>query len=305
MTQNRQEEFSEDLSMREDVLKQTATESYIPSGDSLRDYLRRISRITLLTAEEEKELARRISAGDEQAFRVLVESNLRFVVKIAMKYRDIGINLLDLINEGNIGLLEAARRFDPERGNRFITYAVWWIKQSIIQAIISSSNTVRLPGKQARFASKLNSARREFARDHDGREPTEQELRDEYGLDISNIEDILRATRSYISLDTPIGEDDERTLKDVLESPEESSTEEQYVRQKISTEIRSIIAELESRDALVVDLRFGISEGIPQTLDEVGTRLGLSKERVRQIEERALKRLQRKAMNRKLSEYLH
>ncbi|MBB5022100.1 sigma-70 family RNA polymerase sigma factor [Desulfurispira natronophila] len=288
----------------QDVLKHTALGHFSASGDSLRDYLRRISKLPLLSADEEKALARRIAKGDREAYRILVESNLRFVVKVSMKYRDIGINLLDLINEGNVGLLEAARRFDPERGTRFITYAVWWIKQSIIQAIIATSNTVRLPGKQARYANKINVAKRDFARDHDGREPTEKELLDEYGLDTSNVEDILRATRSYVSLDNPIAEGDDRTLKDTLENPPEASTEEEFIRRKVAEEIREILTELEVRDATVVDMRFGITEGVPQTLEEVGTQLALSKERVRQIEERALKRLRRKALNRKLFEYL-
>ncbi|WP_027390256.1 sigma-70 family RNA polymerase sigma factor [Chrysiogenes arsenatis] len=301
-----EEEVAAEASDEESTTRDVGEEVYRaanPSVDSLKEYLRKISRINLLTADEEKSLARQIAAGDQKAFHRLVESNLRFVVKVAMKYRDIDMNLLDLINEGNVGLIEATKRFDPERGTRFITYAVWWIKQAIIQAIIANNNTVKLPSKQARMASKINHAKRDFLRDN-GREPTEKELQDEYGLDTSHIEDILRATRTYLSLESPVGDSDDYFLKDHLEAPPEQLTEECYSRHMIAQEIHDILKGLDERDAHVIDLRFGITEGVPKTLDEIGQILHLSKERVRQLEERALTTLRRRAKKRHLEEYL-
>ncbi len=277
----------------------------VPSTEEgLSAYLKYISQFPVLSREEEVELARRARAGDKEAFKKLVESNLRFVVSVASKYKGYGVPLMDLINEGNLGLIQAAKRFDPDKGVRFISYAVWWIKQAIMQALAEQSGVVKLPLKQASVLLKIRNTYEELLQRF-GREPTTEEIAEELGMDPEDVEDILRVARIHLSLESPINKDEEdTTFLDFMEATT-PSVEEEAVKASLAAQVEELLKQLNPREAYIIKCRFGIDTERPMTLEEIGKKLGVSRERVRQIEARALQKLKRLASARKLEDYLN
>ncbi|BAI81375.1 DNA-directed RNA polymerase sigma 70 factor [Deferribacter desulfuricans SSM1] len=273
------------------------------SEDGLKNYLNRISQFQPLSREEEYELGKRIQQGDKKALEKLVLSNLKFVVSIANRYKNTGLPLADIINQGNLGLLEAAKRFDPERGVKFISYAVWWIRQAIIQALAEQSGTVKLPLKQASILYKINEAIEVLSKEL-GREPTPDEIAVYLDMDPADIENVLRVSRNYLSLEAPIKDGEDRAFIDLLESGGKSVEEEIFLN-TLKANIEEIVDELNEREAQIIKWRFGLEGETPKTLEEIGEILNISRERVRQIEARALNKLKKKALKRKLNDFLN
>ncbi len=271
---------------------------------SLGTYLKEISRIPLLTREGEIALARRIRAGDEEAVSQLVEANLRFVVSIANKYRSCGIALLDLINEGNIGLMEAARRFDPDKGVKFISYAVWWIRQAIMQALAEQCGSVRLPLKQAGLLYRIRDRMSRMTREL-GREPYSRELAAAMDMTENEVEEIMRVSRRALSLEAPIGEDSDTAYLDLMTADNIPPVDQELIDDSLNDEIGKLLKDLSEREERVIRMRFGIGADGPLTLEKVGEKLGLSRERIRQIEKKAKKKLLKKAKVRMLADFLH
>ncbi len=271
---------------------------------SLGTYLKEISRIPLLTREEEVALAKKIKKGNQAAMKHMVEANLRFVVSIANKYRACGIALLDLINEGNIGLIEAAKRFDHTRGVKFISYAVWWIRQAIMQALAEQCGSVRLPLKQAGLLYKIREKYEAMSKEL-GKEPPTHDLADALGLEVGEVEEIMRVSRKALSLESPIGEDSDTAYLDLITSDNIPPVDHELIKDSLNDEIEKILKDLSDREERVIRMRFGIGADGPLTLEKVGEKLGLSRERIRQIEKKAKKKLLKKARGRLLSDYLH
>jgi RNA polymerase primary sigma factor len=269
----------------------------------LTSYLAEVRRKPIPTPEEEIELGRRIRSGDERALHELVERNLRFVVQVASKYKGYGLPLADLINEGNLGLLHAARKFDSERGVRFITYAVWWIRQAILHALAKGGGAVRLPLKQAEALSKLRQKFEEM-RQATGTEPTIQELALALRMKPEEVEDLLRVYRPQLSLDAPIKDESEATQLDFMRSGSIPSSEDTYFYSSMVTEVHNLLEHLDVREARILRARFGF-DGKPKSLAAIGRELGLSRERVRQIEARARNKLRVLAKQKALGHYLN
>lgn len=270
--------------------------------DTLAAYLHRIVRIPLLSREDEQALGAQIRQGDERAFRTLVEANLRFVVKVAMRYQGCGLSLLDLINEGNLGLLEAARRYSPDRGVKFITYAVWWIRQAIMQALASGGGAVRLPIRKARLASKIREVRADLTQAQQA-EPTNEAVEDALDLDPGEMEEILRGAGAQASATD--GEGGDSLGLELAQTSAIPSADQELIRHAFREEVERLLGHLKPRERDVIELRFGLGREEPQTLEEVGRRLKLSRERVRQIEARAKQRLSQLARTRHLKEFLN
>lgn len=268
--------------------------------DPLRSYLREISGIHPLSRSEEKQLAR---AHDEESLRKLVERNLKYVVMVANQYKGMGISLGDLINEGNLGMMEAAKRFDPERGVKFITYAVWWVRQSILRALADQARVVRLPMKQAGLMNKMAKSVARLTQ-RLSREPSLEEVAADLGIKIKSLERVMRVYRSYMSLDSPLSDNDDSTsFVDMLESDPEHSVEEDYIRLCLHHDIEALLKNLPEREEAVIRMRYGFDEP-PMTLEEIGDRLGLTRERIRQIEKSAKERLRSKTGVNALEDYL-
>ena len=273
------------------------------TADALASYLAEVRRTPLLSPEAEAALGRRIVQGDEQALQELVKGNLRFVVQVALTYRGHGLPLADLINEGNLGLLHAARKFDPTRGTRFITYAVWWIRQAIMHALAAGGGVVRLPVKQAEKLAKL---RREFEAMQrvTGTDPTVDALAQALDMPPADVADLLRAYRPHLSLDAPLTEEGDSTRLDVLAAEHLPSSEAAYVSAAMHQEVHDLLARLEPRQAAILRARFGF-DGEPQSFAEIGRALGLSRERVRQLEAQARRQLYALAKHKALDDYLN
>lgn len=273
------------------------------TSEALAAYLAEVRRTPLLSPEEEVALGRRMVQGDESALHALVEHNLRFVVQVALKYQGYGLPLADLINEGNIGLLHAARKFDPERGTRFITYAVWWIRQAIMHALAAGGNVV---GLSVRQAEKLSALRRAFEtiQRAQGREPTVEELAQALAMPAADVLDLLRVYRPQVSLDAPLRADGDVSYLDLLASEHLPSSEATYVHASMLQEIRHLLERLEPRLAAILRARFGFDDE-PQSLADIGRELGLSRERVRQLEGQARQQLYKLAKAKALQEYLN
>jgi len=275
----------------------------VDSPSSLGAYLREISKIPMIPREEEIRLGKLALKGDQKAIQKLVEANLRFVVKVANRFSGAGPSLLDLINEGNIGLLQAARRFDPARNVKFISYAVWWIRQGIMQMLAEQSGPTRLPLKQAGLLYKIRTKTEELRKAHD-REPTPQELAQALGVKLREVEEIQRVARRPVSLDSPITEDSETAYMDLMADEDAPAVDHDMLEGSLRDEIAGLLGNLTPREREVIELRFGIATEEPMTLEEVGERLGLSRERIRQIEKKAKKKLQRLARSRHLADFL-
>jgi RNA polymerase primary sigma factor len=273
-------------------MKQLTYERFVEGPDVLALYLKEISQFPQLTAEEEREVAARARAGDEDAFRRLIESNLRFVVSLARKYARSGYPLHELINEGNMGLIEAASRFDPDRGVRLITYAGWWVRQAILAAIAHYGQVFRLP---PRLKQELYQFERKVARltQELGRRPSVEDI--SLGLDMeeADVRDMLGGVPTEVSLETPVGEEDQKRLEDVLKDVSITPLDEVLIRQSLEEQLQNQLAQLSERERHIVERRFGLGEREPETLAEIGADLNLSREGVRKIEERALAKLRR------------
>lgn len=271
--------------------------------DGLESYLKKISTTPLLTREQEQTLAKSYRAGDESALDLLVRSNLRYVVSVAKHYRDCGLSLLDLINEGNVGLIQAAKRFDPERGVKFITYAVWWIRQAIMHALADQSGTVRLPIKQAGLLYRIGETYRRLIQENN-QEPSIEEIAKAIKMKPQDLESIMRVYRAHLSLDTPIKDDDDTSYLDMMEEHHSPSIEEHMVQASLAQQTEELLQELPPREQQILRLRYGF-DGEPKTLEEIGQEIGLSRERVRQIEKKAKLRLRAKAKTKSLRDYLN
>ena len=275
----------------------------VESPSSLGAYLREISKIPMISREEEIRLGRLAAKGDQKAIQGLVEANLRFVVKVANRFSGAGPSLLDLINEGNIGLLQAARRFDPSRNVKFISYAVWWIRQGIMQMLAEQSGPMRLPLKQAGLLYKIRAKTEEMTKAND-RVPTPKELAAALGVKLHEIEDIQRVARRPVSLDSPVTEDSETAYMDLMADEDAPAVDHDLLERSLRAEIAGLLDNLAPREREVIELRFGIATEETMTLEEVGQKLGLSRERIRQIEKKAKKKLQRLARSRHLADFL-
>jgi RNA polymerase primary sigma factor len=273
------------------------------TSDSLATYLAEVRRQSVPTPAEEVALGRRIQAGDTEALRELVERNLRFVVQVANKYKGYGLPLADLINEGNVGLLHAASKFDPEHGTRFITYAVWWIRQAIMHALAEGGGAVRLPIKQAEALARVRQKFEELRR-ATGTEPTAEEVARTLEMQPPEVEDLLRVYRPQVSLDAPVSDESDLTRLDALRSQSLPSSEEVYFQASMINEVHSLLHLLEPREASILRARFGF-DGPPKSLAAIGRELGLSRERVRQLESRARAKLRARAKEKALNHYLN
>jgi RNA polymerase primary sigma factor len=274
------------------------------TGDSLNSYIREIAKFQPLAAEEEKELGRRIQAGDQEALNRLVEANLRFVVSYAKRYRGMGLAFLDLIHEGNLGLIEAAKRFDPERGVKFISYAVWWVRQAIFHTLSEHARVFRLPQKLSGQVSRVGHARERLAAELE-RPPTVAEVAKETDLSDAEVEELLRVSGDGISLSTAVGEDGGLELGDTLEQESVPAVELELIRSSFEKQIQAIVAELDEKERDVIRMRFGLDGEEPRTLQEIGETLGLSRERIRQIESKAKEKLRRSQEAQSLRGYLN
>jgi RNA polymerase primary sigma factor len=273
---------------------------------TLRRYLKDIARYPTLTHEDEVELASRVKKGDQDAIRRLVEANLRFVVAYAKRYRNPNVPFLDLIHEGNLGLIQAAKKYDPfEEGHdvKFITYAVWWIRQAILHALAEHAGSFRLPQKQANNLYRLERIRSLLA-ERFGRVPSDEELADELGASVEDVRVLTQASQSSLSLNEPVDVEGDSELGDLLEQTVLPDTDERIVRESFVVAMADALAELPDRERQVLELRFGIADDQPKTLREIGEILGLSRERVRQIESRALNKLRRSHKTQSLAGFL-
>jgi RNA polymerase primary sigma factor len=267
---------------------------YVPRQQRMLDqYLQEIGQIPLLKPEEEVDLARRIKQGDQEALHKLTRANLRFVVSVAKKYQGQGLSLADLINEGNYGLIKAAQRFDETRGFKFISYAVWWIRQAILQALAEQSRVVRLPLNRIGTISKIRKTSARLAQEHD-RAPNIEELAKELEIDVEKVREAMQHTGRHLSMDAPFNEDDDNSLLDVLPDEEDISPDETLLDESLKIDIERALSLLHPREAEITRLYFGIGREHPLTLEEIGQRFGLTRERVRQIKEKALRKLRQK-----------
>src|SRR5688572_7566008 len=259
-------------------------------AQSLDKYLQEIGRVDLITAEVEVELAKRIREGDQMALEKLTKANLRFVVSVAKQYQNNGLTLGDLINEGNLGLMKAAGRFDEKRRFKFITYAVWWIRQSIIQALAEQSRIVRLPLNRISSLTKVKKTFAELEQKFQ-REPSSQEVAEVIGVTVEEITDSLRIAGRHVSVDAPFSQSEEGSLLDVLSDVNESNPESEMMNESLVKEVQRSLATLTVREAEVISMYFGLNRKQPMTLEEIGDKFNLTRERVRQIKERAATRL--------------
>ena len=267
-----------------------ATSTETPRGDTLQLYLREIGQVQLLTPKEEIALARRIRRGDPQAREQMITANLRLVVKIAREYQGLGLPLLDLINEGNIGLMKGVQRFDHRKGVKLSTYASLWIKQAIRRALSNTSKTIRLP---VHVMDKLTQVRRSEAKLHEAldREPTDEEVAHDLGLDARRIRQYRTASRAPVSLDSPVGDDDATTISEHVADANAAAPFAELIRNNDNQLMREVLATLDARESRILAMRFGLDDGRPKTLEEVGERLAVTRERIRQIQEQALAKM--------------
>ena len=272
-------------------------------NDPVRMYLKEIGQIKLLTMEEELSLADRIAAGDEQAKTILAEANLRLVVSIAKRYVGRGMLFLDLIQEGNIGLMKSVEKFDVTKGYKFSTYATWWIRQAITRAIADQARTIRVPVHMVETINKLARIQRQLTLELN-REPSEEELASKMGISVDKIREIYKISQEPVSLETPIGEEDDSHLGDFVPDERNMSPEEYATNEMLKDEISEVLLTLTEREEKVIRLRFGLEDGKSRTLEEVGQMFGVTRERIRQIEAKALRKLRHPSRSRKLKDYM-
>jgi RNA polymerase primary sigma factor len=270
---------------------------------SLDLYLREIGETRLISAQEEIALAKRIKEGDQEALEKLTKANLRFVVSVAKQYQNQGLTLPDLINEGNIGLIKAAKRFDETRGFKFISYAVWWIRQAILQALAEQSRIVRLPLNRVGTLHKIGKISSSLEQEY-GREPSPDEIARELELTAIEVSDTLKISNSHLSLDAPFSTSEDNSLMDILEDEFQPAPDEALLDESLRLEIERALDTLSSREAEVINLYFGLNHEKALTLEEIGARFNLTRERVRQIKEKAIRRLRHASRSKSLRAYL-
>ncbi|KAF0130424.1 MAG: sigma-70 family RNA polymerase sigma factor [Bacteroidales bacterium] len=270
---------------------------------SLDKYLQEIGKVELITAEEEVELAQRIKQGDRAALEKLTKANLRFVVSVSKQYQNQGLSLPDLINEGNLGLIKAAQRFDETRGFKFISYAVWWIRQSILQALAEQSRIVRLPLNKIGSINKINKAYAKLEQEFE-REPNAEEIADVLEVTENEVKESMKNAGRHVSMDAPLIQDEDNTMYDVLRSEEAITPETELLYESLRKEIDRAISTLTPRESDVIKLYFGLNGSHPMTLEEIGEKFDLTRERVRQIKEKAIRRLKHTSRSKILKSYL-
>ncbi|MFL2593452.1 MAG: RNA polymerase sigma factor RpoD/SigA [Flavobacteriaceae bacterium] len=270
---------------------------------SLDKYLQEIGKVDLITAEEEVELAQRVKQGDQLALEKLTKANLRFVVSVAKQYQNQGLTLPDLINEGNLGLIKAAQRFDETRGFKFISYAVWWIRQSILQALAEQSRIVRLPLNKIGSINKINKTYAFLEQSHE-RPPSAEEIANELDMTINDVKESMKNSGRHVSMDAPLVEGEDSNLYDVLRSGESPNPDKELIHESLRTEIERALETLTPREADVIKLYFGLGNHHPMTLEEIGETFDLTRERVRQIKEKAIRRLKHTSRSKILKTYL-
>jgi RNA polymerase primary sigma factor len=275
----------------------------IEVDDPVRMYLKEIGRVPLLKAEQEMDLAQRIEAGEEEAKRQLVEANLRLVVSIAKRYVGRGMLFLDLIQEGNLGLMKAVEKFDYRKGFKFSTYATWWIRQAITRAIADQARTIRIPVHMVETINKLSRIQRSLLQTL-GREPTPLEVAEKMDIPVERVIEIMKVAQEPVSLETPIGEEDDSHLGDFITDEEAESPEESASFILLREHLDGILGTLTEREEKVLRLRFGLNDGRPRTLEEVGQEFGVTRERIRQIEAKALRKLRHPSRSKKLKDYI-
>jgi len=279
----------------------------VPAGigldDPVRMYLKEIGRVPLLTAEEEVELAKRIEAGDEEARRKLAEANLRLVVSIAKRYVGRGMLFLDLIQEGNLGLLKAVEKFDYTKGFKFSTYATWWIRQAITRAIADQARTIRIPVHMVETINKLIRVSRQLLQEL-GREPTPAEIAERMGMTEERVREIMKIAQEPVSLETPIGEEEDSHLGDFIEDQDAQAPADAASFMMLKEQLEDVLDSLTPREEKVLRLRFGLDDGRARTLEEVGQEFGVTRERIRQIEAKALRKLRHPSRSKKLKDFL-
>jgi len=302
------EEKDEDIFTGEDSLVESAEGEVgkledIPLTDPVRMYLREIGKVSLLTPQEEVDLAKRVEAGDSEAKQKIVDANLRLVVSIAKKYIGRGMLFLDLIQEGNLGLIRAVEKFDYRKGFKFSTYATWWIRQAITRAIADQARTIRVPVHMVETINKMVRISRQLVQ-RQGREPTDEEIAKEMEIEESKVEDIRRIAQLPVSLETPIGEEEDSQLGDFIEDRDLPSPEDSAAGHLLREQIEGMLDALSDREREVLYYRFGLEDGRSYTLEEVGRRFGVTRERIRQIEAKALRKLRHPSRSRKLRDFL-
>ena len=278
------------------------TPSVTARTQTVEDYLRDLGKLEMVSPEEETELAGRIKAGDEEAFRRLVEANLRFVVSVAKQYQNRGLDLTDLINEGNLGLMKAARKFDPTRGFKFISYAVWWIRQQILQALSDQGRLIRLPLNQVGVLNKIGRARMEFLQENE-REPSDEELSALLDITPEKLGESMMSEAKSLSLDFPLGEDQSESLIDILPNNDSPSADKELEKESLRNDIRTVMGVLNERERRVLSLCFGLGCQA-MTLEEIGENLDLTRERVRQLKMKAIRKLSSPKVRSRLAQYL-
>jgi len=272
-------------------------------NQSLDKYLQEIGKVDLLTPEQEIELAIRIKKGDQVALESLTKANLRFVVSVAKQYQNQGLSLGDLINEGNLGLIKAAKRFDETRGFKFISYAVWWIRQSILQALAEQSRIVRLPLNRVGALNKIGKAYSNLEQEFE-REPSATELASELDMDITEVADTLKISGRHVSMDAPFAQGEDNRLLDVIQNDQQPTPDFSLMSESLRAEIERALSTLTEREAEVIKLYFGLNKEHSLTLEEIGERFNLTRERVRQIKEKAIRRLRHASRSKNLKAYL-
>ena len=272
-------------------------------NDPVRMYLKEIGRISLLSPEEELELSEKVAAGDEEAKSKLAESNLRLVVSIAKRYVGRGLLFLDLIQEGNIGLMKAVDKFDSDKGYKFSTYATWWIRQAITRALADQARTIRVPVHMVETINKMSRIQRQLTLELN-REPSEEELAKKMGISVEKVREVIKISQEPVSLETPIGEEDDSHLGDFIKDESSMSPEEYATNEILKEEIKSVLMTLQVREQEVLELRFGLIDGTCHTLEEVGKKFNVTRERIRQIEAKALRKLRHPSRAKKLKDFL-
>ncbi|UQF38942.1 RNA polymerase sigma factor RpoD [Vagococcus lutrae] len=301
------EPAKQSLASEEEIDKKELEDMSAPAGvkinDPVRMYLKEIGRVDLLTAEEEVELALRIVDGDQEAKQKLAEANLRLVVSIAKRYVGRGMQFLDLIQEGNMGLMKAVEKFDHTKGFKFSTYATWWIRQAITRAIADQARTIRIPVHMVETINKLIRIQRQLLQDL-GREPTPEEIGAEMDLPTEKVREILKISQEPVSLETPIGEEDDSHLGDFIEDQDATSPADHAAYEMLKEQLESVLDQLTDREENVLRLRFGLDDGRTRTLEEVGKVFGVTRERIRQIEAKALRKLRHPSRSKQLKDFL-
>ena len=275
----------------------------LPTDDPVRMYLKEIGKVSLLTADEERELAIRMEQGDEEAKKKLCESNLRLVVSIAKRYLNRGLSFLDLIQEGNLGLIKAVDKFDYTKGYKFSTYATWWIRQAITRSIADQARTIRIPVHMVETINKLIRISRQLLQEY-GREPTSEEIAKEMGITVEKVREIKKISQDPVSLETPIGEEEDSHLGDFIPDDDVPAPVDAAAYSMLKEQLMEVLDTLSDREKKVLMLRFGLEDGRPRTLEEVGKEFNLTRVRIRQIEAKALRKLRHPSRSKKLKDYL-